>query len=107
MFYSFVKHQLFYLMETIELFIKGLAMELMRQGAMLTVLSSLLMALAWPATILAATEFIDSKWTIAVNRFRTHGLSLMTMFPCSSLCYFKHLNVQSYIKTTESGINIE
>lgn len=45
-----------------------LAMELMRQGAMMTVLSSLMMALAWPATILAATEFIDSKWTIAVNR---------------------------------------
>uniref|UniRef100_A0A7N0ZTS2 Transmembrane and coiled-coil domain-containing protein 4 n=1 Tax=Kalanchoe fedtschenkoi TaxID=63787 RepID=A0A7N0ZTS2_KALFE len=45
-----------------------LAMELMRQGAMMTVLSSLLAALAWPATLLAATDFIDSKWTIAVNR---------------------------------------
>ncbi|CAM8884501.1 unnamed protein product [Rhodiola kirilowii] len=45
-----------------------LAMELMKQGAMMTVLSTLMMALAWPATILAATEFIDSKWTIAVNR---------------------------------------
>lgn len=44
-------------------------MELMRQGAMLTVLSSLLAALAWPATLLSLTSFIDSKWTIAVNRF--------------------------------------
>ncbi|KAL5557598.1 hypothetical protein UlMin_039834 [Ulmus minor] len=45
-----------------------LAMELMKQGAMLTVLSTLLAALAWPATLLAATDFIDSKWTIAINR---------------------------------------
>ncbi|GAB2282802.1 hypothetical protein Dimus_017337 [Dionaea muscipula] len=45
-----------------------LAMELMKQGAMLTVLSTLLTALAWPATLLAATDFIDSKWTIAVDR---------------------------------------
>lgn len=45
-----------------------LAMEMMKQGAMLTVLSTLLVALAWPATLLAATDFIDSKWTIAVDR---------------------------------------
>ncbi|XP_019054111.1 PREDICTED: transmembrane and coiled-coil domain-containing protein 4-like [Nelumbo nucifera] len=45
-----------------------IAMELMKQGAMMTVLSSLLTALAWPATLLAATDFIDSKWTIAVDR---------------------------------------
>ncbi|GAB2252334.1 hypothetical protein Droror1_Dr00005181 [Drosera rotundifolia] len=45
-----------------------LAMELMKQGAMLTVLSTLLTALAWPATLLAATDFIDSKWSIAVDR---------------------------------------
>ncbi|KGN53277.1 transmembrane and coiled-coil domain-containing protein 4 [Cucumis sativus] len=45
-----------------------LAMELMKRGAMMTVLSSLLVALAWPATLLAATDFIDSKWTIAVDR---------------------------------------
>lgn len=44
-------------------------MELMRQGAMLTVLSTLLAALAWPATLLAATDFIDSSWTIAIDRF--------------------------------------
>lgn len=44
------------------------AMELMKQGAMLTVLSTLLTALAWPATLLVATDFIDSKWTIAINR---------------------------------------
>ncbi|KAL3031808.1 hypothetical protein AAZX31_02G048400 [Glycine max] len=45
-----------------------LAMELMKRGAMMTVLSSLLTALAWPAALLAATDFIDSKWTIAINR---------------------------------------
>uniref|UniRef100_A0A2N9I5D0 Transmembrane and coiled-coil domain-containing protein 4 n=1 Tax=Fagus sylvatica TaxID=28930 RepID=A0A2N9I5D0_FAGSY len=45
-----------------------LALEFMKQGAMLTVLSTLLTALAWPATLLAATDFIDSKWTIAVDR---------------------------------------
>ena len=36
---------------------------------MLTVLSSLVAALAWPATLLAATNFIDSKWTIALDRY--------------------------------------
>ncbi|KAH9625987.1 hypothetical protein KSS87_008666 [Heliosperma pusillum] len=46
----------------------GLAMELMRQGAMMTVLSSLLTAFAWPATLLVITDFIDSKWAIAVDR---------------------------------------
>ncbi|XP_048335112.2 uncharacterized protein LOC107424393 isoform X2 [Ziziphus jujuba] len=45
-----------------------IAMELMKQGAMMTVLNTLLLALAWPATLLAATDFIDSKWTIAVDR---------------------------------------
>lgn len=47
----------------------GLALEMMKQGAMLTVLSTLLTALAWPATLLTLTDFIDSKWTIAVDRF--------------------------------------
>ncbi|PIN26857.1 hypothetical protein CDL12_00401 [Handroanthus impetiginosus] len=45
-----------------------IAMELMKQGAMMTVLSTLLTALAWPATLLILTDFIDSKWTVAVNR---------------------------------------
>ncbi|CAL0330927.1 unnamed protein product [Lupinus luteus] len=45
-----------------------LAMELMKRGAMMTVLSTLLTALAWPAVLLAATDFIDSKWTIAIKR---------------------------------------
>ncbi|KAJ8631508.1 hypothetical protein MRB53_024831 [Persea americana] len=43
-------------------------MELMRQGAMVTVLSSLVTALAWPAALISATDYIDSKWTIAVDR---------------------------------------
>ncbi|XP_059438342.1 uncharacterized protein LOC132171127 isoform X2 [Corylus avellana] len=46
----------------------SIALGLMKQGAMMTVLSTLLTALAWPAVLLAATDFIDSKWTIAVNR---------------------------------------
>ncbi|XP_074264400.1 transmembrane and coiled-coil domain-containing protein STS1-like isoform X2 [Silene latifolia] len=45
-----------------------LAMELMKQGAMMTVLSTLLTAFAWPATLLVITDFIDSKWAIAVDR---------------------------------------
>ena len=50
----------------------GLASNLMKQGAMMTVLSSLLVALAWPATLLAATDYIDSKWTIAIDRFKNN-----------------------------------
>ncbi|KAL7609238.1 hypothetical protein Lser_V15G12366 [Lactuca serriola] len=45
-----------------------IAMELMKQGAMMTVLSSLLAALALPATLLTLTDIIDSKWSIAVDR---------------------------------------
>ncbi|KAK9062035.1 hypothetical protein SSX86_019219 [Deinandra increscens subsp. villosa] len=45
-----------------------LAMELMKRGAMMTVLSSFMAAFAWPATLLYLTDLIDSKWTIAVNR---------------------------------------
>ncbi|KFK40188.1 hypothetical protein AALP_AA3G341700 [Arabis alpina] len=44
------------------------AMELMRQGAMRTVLSSLLAAMVWPATLLVAADFIDSRWSIAIDR---------------------------------------
>ncbi|OWM66418.1 hypothetical protein CDL15_Pgr013635 [Punica granatum] len=50
-----------------------IAMELMKQGAMMTVLSTLLTALAWPAALLAATDFIDSKWTIALDRSEKAG----------------------------------
>ncbi|KAL2542464.1 Protein of unknown function (DUF726) [Abeliophyllum distichum] len=45
-----------------------IAMEMMKQGAMMTVLSTFLTALAWPATLLSLTDFIDSKWSIAVDR---------------------------------------
>lgn len=44
-------------------------MELMKQGAMMTVLHGLLTALAWPAALLTITDFIDSTWSIAVDRF--------------------------------------
>ncbi|KAK8685732.1 hypothetical protein V6N13_124767 [Hibiscus sabdariffa] len=46
----------------------SIALELMRQGAMMTVLSSLVAALALPAVLFSATSFIDSKMTIAVDR---------------------------------------
>ncbi|XP_026437637.1 transmembrane and coiled-coil domain-containing protein 4-like isoform X2 [Papaver somniferum] len=46
-----------------------IAFELMKQGATMTVLSTLLAALAWPATLLTATDLIDSKWSIAVDSF--------------------------------------
>lgn len=54
------------------IFVTGVAMELMKQGAMLTVLSTLFAALAWPAALLSVTDFIDSKWTIALDRFACH-----------------------------------
>ncbi|CAN1122150.1 Transmembrane and coiled-coil domain-containing protein 4 [Linum perenne] len=45
-----------------------IASQLMRQGAMLTVMGALMAALYLPTTILAATSFIDSTWTIAIDR---------------------------------------
>ncbi|XP_039119471.1 transmembrane and coiled-coil domain-containing protein 4-like isoform X1 [Dioscorea cayenensis subsp. rotundata] len=50
-----------------------LMMGMMQQGAMMTVLGTLVTALAWPATLLAATDFIDSKWSIALNRSEKAG----------------------------------
>ncbi|XVF31038.1 hypothetical protein REPUB_Repub16aG0111100 [Reevesia pubescens] len=47
----------------------GIATELMRRGAIMTVLSTLLSALAWPAALLAATDIIGSTCSIAVDRF--------------------------------------
>ncbi|MCO5614378.1 hypothetical protein L7F22_068657 [Adiantum nelumboides] len=46
----------------------SISKELMKQGAMLTVLSTLLSALAWPSALLSLTDFIDSKWSVAVDR---------------------------------------
>ncbi|KAK7283393.1 hypothetical protein RIF29_12877 [Crotalaria pallida] len=45
-----------------------IAIELMKEGAMLTVLSSLVAALAWPATLITTFDIIDSKWAVAVDR---------------------------------------
>ncbi|CAL5205425.1 unnamed protein product [Lathyrus oleraceus] len=47
--------------------------ELMRGGAMLTVLGTLVAALAWPATLVTAFDLIDSKWAIAVDRSEKAG----------------------------------
>ncbi|CAN4116766.1 unnamed protein product [Withania somnifera] len=53
-----------------------IAMELMKQGAMMTVLHGLLTALAWPAALLTITDFIDSTWSIAVDRSDKAGVLL-------------------------------
>ncbi|WVZ17953.1 hypothetical protein V8G54_005275 [Vigna mungo] len=44
------------------------AIRLMKDGAMMTVLSSLVTALAWPTALLTTFDIIDSKWAIAVDR---------------------------------------
>ncbi|XP_060187894.1 uncharacterized protein LOC132617043 isoform X2 [Lycium barbarum] len=53
-----------------------IAMELMKQGAMMTVLHGLLTALAWPAALLTITDFIDSTWSIALDRSDKAGILL-------------------------------
>ncbi|BAT77715.1 hypothetical protein VIGAN_02030600 [Vigna angularis var. angularis] len=45
-----------------------IAIRLMKDGAMMTVLSSLVTALAWPTALLTTFDVIDSKWAIAVDR---------------------------------------
>lgn len=42
---------------------------MMKQGAMMTVLSTLMTALAWPTTLLTLTDLIDSHWAVSINRF--------------------------------------
>nr|POF17171.1 isoform 2 of transmembrane and coiled-coil domain-containing protein 4 [Quercus suber] len=46
----------------------GVALQLMKQGAMMTVLSTLVAALALPATLITTSDLIDNKWAIAVDR---------------------------------------
>ncbi|CAJ1973246.1 unnamed protein product [Sphenostylis stenocarpa] len=55
------------------------AVYLMKEGAMMTVLSSLLTALAWPSTLLTTFDIIDSKWAIAVDRSDKAGKVLSEM----------------------------
>ncbi|KAG2537030.1 transmembrane and coiled-coil domain-containing protein 4-like [Panicum virgatum] len=52
------------------------ALELMREGAMQTVLSGIVSAFAWPATLVSAADFIDSKWTVAIDRSDKAGKML-------------------------------
>ncbi|KAL5778132.1 hypothetical protein ACOSP7_011058 [Xanthoceras sorbifolium] len=52
------------------------AMELMKEGAMMTILSTLLAALALPATLVTAADLIDSQWAIAVDRSDQAGMLL-------------------------------
>lgn len=48
--------------------VTGIALQLMKEGAMLTVLNTLLAAFAMPTTLVTASDLIDSKWAVAVDR---------------------------------------
>ncbi|KAH7521099.1 hypothetical protein JRO89_XSUnG0113100 [Xanthoceras sorbifolium] len=54
------------------------AMELMKEGAMMTILSTLLAALALPATLVTAADLIDSQWAIAVDSYYMHATDMNT-----------------------------
>ncbi|XP_031269065.1 transmembrane and coiled-coil domain-containing protein 4-like [Pistacia vera] len=45
-----------------------IAAEMMKQGAMHTVLNTLVAAFAMPATLVTASDLIDSKWAVAIDR---------------------------------------
>ncbi|KAK7309332.1 hypothetical protein RJT34_05964 [Clitoria ternatea] len=45
-----------------------IATELMKHGAMMTVLGALVTAFVWPVALLGAIDWIDSIWTIAIDR---------------------------------------
>ncbi|KAL5713408.1 hypothetical protein ACHQM5_015485 [Ranunculus cassubicifolius] len=53
-----------------------IATGLMKQGAMMTVTSTLLTALALPSTLVTAAGFIDSRWAIAIDRSDKAGALL-------------------------------
>lgn len=60
----------------------------MKRGALATVLGGVVAALAWPAALLSATDFIDSKWSVAIDRSRSFpiGCSLSSfLFPPKNL----------------------
>lgn len=54
----------------------------MKDGAMLTVLSSLVAALAWPATLVTTFDLIDSKWAVAVDRLVLFFVVVLMLYPC-------------------------
>ncbi|CAD6205549.1 unnamed protein product [Miscanthus lutarioriparius] len=58
-----------------------LAIELMREGAMQTVLNCIISAFAWPATLVSAADFIDSKWSVAIDRSDKAGKMLADVLP--------------------------
>ncbi|KAM0967710.1 hypothetical protein ACFX2A_016459 [Malus domestica] len=53
-----------------------IALQLMKEGAMLTVLNTLLAAFAMPTTLVTASDLIDSKWAVAVDRSDKAGKML-------------------------------
>lgn len=79
-------------------------MGLMKQGAMMTVLSGLVTALAWPATLLAATNFIDSHWAVAIDRSNTNHTDCYSFhsFRALTVCI---VQIKSSRKTTCRGTN--
>lgn len=50
------------------IFVTEVVSELMKDGAMMTILSTLMTALAVPATLVSAADLIDSQWAIAIDR---------------------------------------
>eukprot|EP00898_Chlorokybus_atmophyticus_P006818 jgi/Chlat1/7137/Chrsp57S09126 len=51
-------------------------MTAIKQGAMQTVLASLVLALALPAAVVSAASFLDGPWTIALDRAEKAGMFL-------------------------------
>ncbi|KAJ8772778.1 hypothetical protein K2173_027955 [Erythroxylum novogranatense] len=52
------------------------ALQLVKEGAMVAVLSALLSTLALPASLVTASDLIDSKWAIAIDRSDKAGKML-------------------------------
>jgi hypothetical protein len=74
--------------------------ELMRGGAMMTVLSTLVAALAWPATLVTAFDLIDSKWAIAIDRYVLLLVVVLILYPCK-------MSLMAVLKQqTCSGLNV-
>ncbi|KAI9113175.1 hypothetical protein K1719_015700 [Acacia pycnantha] len=62
-----------------------IAREIMATGAMMTVLSSLLAALAWPATLVTTFDLIDNRWAIVLDR---KVLFIFAILNCLCCIYF-------------------
>ncbi|GAQ81863.1 hypothetical protein KFL_000930090 [Klebsormidium nitens] len=54
----------------------NLTAEIVKKGAMMTVLQGLLLAVAWPAAIVGALNGIENKWAVVINRADKAGVLL-------------------------------